>query len=369
MSNTRPDVLAVERQSMWFHGAELDEHPVHPKTLNEQGVGPNAEVQLRVAPLGPGAMVRWFGGAALGLTVPLGLAVDVTRAPARLAICDSQTHRVLCFRYPVLQLAFKHGVANRQSPLPEHANHPHACALTSCGSRWYIADTGNNRVLVLDAETGAVEATLGAHAGLRAAPRGIALAQAVAPVAGDVRAADERGACMHRGAAVADRLWVSSSTAHTVQCFDLGGRAPRLVLELGDGAGASPARVADADTLRWPMGIACFDGLVFVADRGHDRVQVFDERTGTHRHTIVGPRGGRLVAPEGVGIDRRRAVLYVCDTGNSGVCAFDARAPFRFRGRLREKVDALANLTVDESNGEVLCTDARQNRVLVFNGI
>jgi DNA-binding beta-propeller fold protein YncE len=293
----------------------------------------------------------------------------MTRKPFRLAVADSGSHRLLVFKYPVLQLAFRHGVAHKPSPLPEHLNAPHACALSSSGSRWYVADTGNHRVLVLDADSGAVEASIGQHCGLREAPRGVALAKHSDSIASDVASLDQRGACTIRGAALPDRLWVASSSTHTVQCFDLSGRAPRLVLELGGGKD-TPSRQADMQSFRWPMGLACFAGRVFVADRGNDRVQVLDEASGGHRYTITGSRSARLLKPEGVAVDRRRSVLYVSDTGNQCICAFDAAPPFAFRGRtLGDRVEGLQHMAVDESSGEVICSDAKQNRILVFNPI
>jgi DNA-binding beta-propeller fold protein YncE len=170
-------------------------------------------------------------------------------------------------------------------------------------------------------------------------------------------------------------LFVADTMNHRVQVFDLGplalGRSPRLVRLFGE-HGKEPGQL---DTPAHGVAIPNrgeADHLVYVADTGNDRVQVFD-RHGRPTGLMIGARGsgeGQLDHPAALAFDPSGAVLYVVDGGHRRVCAFDAKTG-RFLSRFGQpgygdgELIAPEGLAVD-SAGRIFVADPGGRRVLRF---
>ncbi len=121
-----------------------------------------------------------------------------------------------------------------------------------------------------------------------------------------------------------------------------------------------------------PRGIAVDNnGMVYVADTGNKRVQVYSSEGDFVRQ--IGSGGaldGQLDEPAGLAIGPD-GHLYVADTWNQRVQVFDANGTFLTRWTV-EAWFAQSNerpyITVDEA-GMVYITDPEAYRVIVFNGI
>lgn len=178
---------------------------------------------------------------------------------------------------------------------------PSAVAIGPGGLR-YVADTGNDRVVVLDEAGGFV----------RAFGSGCALA---------------RGACaegqLHAPAGIAvggdGTVYVADTGNGRVVLFDARGRFLRDWSRV-PGASASPRLLDD------PTGIAVdpASGRVAVADTGHDRVLVFrrDGRVAAE-HGGPGREAGRFAGPVGVAWSADGS-LHVADPANRRLQRFDA---------------------------------------------
>ena len=170
-------------------------------------------------------------------------------------------------------------------------------------------------------------------------------------------------------------LFVADTMNHRIQVFDLEplalGRTPRLVRVWGE-------RGKEAGQLDTPAhGVAIpnrgeADHLVYVADSGNDRVQVFD-RHGRSTGLMIGARGsgeGQIERPAGLAFDPSGNVLYVVDAGHRRVCAFDAKSG-RFLSRFGQpgsgegELIAPEGLAVD-STGRVLVADPGSRRVMRY---
>jgi sugar lactone lactonase YvrE len=124
-------------------------------------------------------------------------------------------------------------------------------------------------------------------------------------------------------------VWVADTFNHRVQAFDVAGleagRRPRLVRLFGTfGREAGDLRAPGAPVLLSPH--PRLKGRVFVVDSGNDRVQVFDAG-GRPAGMILGGKGaepGRLDGPVAAAFDRRGRVLYVAESVNRRISAFDA---------------------------------------------
>jgi uncharacterized protein (TIGR03663 family) len=181
------------------------------------------------------------------------------------------------------------------------------------GGRRYVADTGNDRVVVLD-EAGAF---------VRAFGSGCAIARGgcVDPDgAGPLRPGDGQ---LHAPAGIAvgpdGTVFVADTGNGRVALFDASGRFLRHWSRV-PGAGASPRLLDD------PTGIAVdpSSGRVAVADTGHDRVLLF-ARNGrlSAEHGGPGREAGRFAGPVGVAFSGDGS-LHVADPANRRLQRFDA---------------------------------------------
>jgi len=247
----------------------------------------------------------------------------------------------------------------------------------------YVADSGNNRVVVLDTAA-AVRSRIG-FAG-----------------SGDGRFIDP----LDVGAGEGLHLYVLDGGNERIQVFDRHEQFLEVILsreeeEIGIPVGleADPfgrLYIADAEEdrirvfrsytgeeefsiggfgteagrFRGPADVAVDRARrIFVTDRENDRVQVFDA-LGGYVHAIGEPEGpGRLDGPTGIAVDRG-GVVFVADTENNRIALFDAESG-RFLSEIVEVPSSPAALSsprgvaVDDG-GRLFVADTGNDRILFF---
>lgn len=131
--------------------------------------------------------------------------------------------------------------------------------------------------------------------------------------------------------------------------------------------------IGDAETLKWPVGIAVDDGLkrLYVANAHLHNVAVFD-LSGKYLFSI-GKRGsgdGEFNFPLDVDLDSR-GNLVVADSQNARVQIVDPNGKFirKFGQRGDGIIDfqAMKNVAVDRATDDVYVTDGRLSKMLIFN--
>jgi len=116
----------------------------------------------------------------------------------------------------------------------------------------------------------------------------------------------------------ADELFIADTRNHRIQVFSLQGEVKRNFGELGDAN----------DQFRLPTSCAVSrQGEVFVVDSKHALVKVFDTE-GRFLRKFGGLSSSRrepglLSAPVGISADGKEDIVYVADTGNGRIQAFD----------------------------------------------
>jgi DNA-binding beta-propeller fold protein YncE len=120
-----------------------------------------------------------------------------------------------------------------------------------------------------------------------------------------------------------DEIFIADTRNHRIQVFSMNGVVKRIFGELGDGN----------DQFRLPTSCAISkNGELFVVDSKHALVKVFDLE-GRFIRKFAGlssqrKEPGRLNLPTGICLDGKSGVVYVADTGNSRVQAFDDSGKF-----------------------------------------
>ena len=222
---------------------------------------------------------------------------------------------------------------------PAHMRGPAYAHFAADGKLW-VSDTDNDRVLtfernpagVLVLAAGRIDAGLDGPVGIAIDPEG------------GVFVADSGNNRIRRyGAALA-------------HAADLG--TPGV----GDGQLADPRGLAVAQRV---------EPMLYVADRGNDRVQVL-RRDGTFAAKLLEGDGRRMSAPEDVAVDAAGAV-YVADTGNGrvlrytvgvdGTHAFSRAIPVPVK--VAGTTPAPSGVSTDR-DGNLLVTDREQNLVLLM---
>jgi uncharacterized protein (TIGR03663 family) len=227
---------------------------------------------------------------------------------------------------------------------PEGLNMPRNLAIAPDGSI-YIADSGNSRIVHLDAQ-GKVLNAFGSRTPDKQTP----------PAPGTFNepwgvAVDAQG-----------NVYVTDTWNHRVQKFDANGK---FLLEWGV-AGLS----SDGSDRFWgPRGIAVGPGgNVYITDTGNRRVAVFDPQ-GKYLFEFSKEGNAQLNEPVGIAIDTKGRV-YIADTWNARIAVFDAQGKFMTSW----PVEVWNSTTVDEkpflaldAKGRVYVTDPEGWRVLVFS--
>jgi DNA-binding beta-propeller fold protein YncE len=112
------------------------------------------------------------------------------------------------------------------------------------------------------------------------------------------------------------------------------------------------------------------DGLVYVADTGHKRVQVFSP-AGEYEYEFGGGGSGEGELDEPVGIEVSGGLVYVADTWNQRVQVMEESGEpvlsWGIDGWNNAEVEEKPYLTVDEG-GLVYVSDPGHYRILVFDG-
>ena len=177
-------------------------------------------------------------------------------------------------------------------------NFPQGIAVS--GSTAYIVDSNNARIQRFDlASQSFLEpfGGLGKKSGLFLRPRGICVFE--------------------------DELFIADTRNHRVQVFSVAGAVKRGFGELGD---------AD-DQFRLPTSCAVSPtGEVFVVDSKHALVKVFDLE-GRFLRKFGGLSSSRkepglMSMPTGISMDGKREIVYVADSGNGRIQAFDKGGKF-----------------------------------------
>ena len=164
-------------------------------------------------------------------------------------------------------------------------------------------------------------------------------------------------------------VYVADTFNHRVQVFDVAGLAeghiPRLVRLFGNfGQAIGDLRGPNAAVAL--SALPALRGRVFVVDSRNDRVQVFDA-AGVATGQTMGGKGaspGKLDGPIAAAFDPRGRVLYVAESVNRRISAFDAsRGAFLFA--FGEGIASIGGLAVD-AKGVVHVTDVGGKAVRRF---
>ncbi len=225
--------------------------------------------------------------------------------------------------------------------------------VTVAGDRLVLTEPDDNRVVLYDISG--------------AAPRRVGAFGTVGTGAGDLRGPHGATLDPERG-----HVYVADTFNHRVQVFDVAGlaegRRPRLVRLFGN---FGPA-VGDLKAPSAPVALSTLPALrdrVFVVDTRNDRVQVFD-RAGRATGTLIGGKGdapGKLDGPLAAAFDPRGRVLYVAESVNKRISAFDATTGaflFAFGGG-PGGLSAIGGIAVDAA-GVVHATDVGGRSVRRF---
>lgn len=240
--------------------------------------------------------------------------------------------------------AVQRSVAPDQTITNIGLNGPRNLAIAADGSI-YVADTGNSRIVRLDAN-GTILTTWGSRTpdgqlppapGTFIEPWGIA--------------ADSQG-----------NVYVADTWNHRIQKFDANGK---FIQEWG-----SFGQPSDRPEYMWgPRAIAISqDGRVYVTDTGNKRVIVFDS-DGKFLQEFGQEEGSWLDEPVGIAIGGN-GLVYVADTWNMQVVVFSAEGnlitKWPVQGWADDSLDNKPYIAVDTQN-RVYITDPEQYRVIVFS--
>lgn len=267
----------------------------------------------------------------------------VVRADGRVVVADTGNHRVLEYAGPFDAPPFAASVVFGQASLDERVADAGGIGATSlegptalalAGDRLLVADTENHRVLEF-----ATTSTSGER------PAAVAVFGQIDMLGHGIDKSAQSPGLLSNPTSVAHdgaRLWVADRDHHRVLAYgpddepELALGQPDLSRSLPNGGGT-----ASATTLFSPTDIYVDSERLVVADRHNHRVLIWtpppsDARTpaniviGQPSFDVGEPNAGRglaapgrdgLNAPEG--IDWRDGVLYVADTGNARVLAFE----------------------------------------------
>ncbi len=193
------------------------------------------------------------------------------------------------------------GTPGIAKPDGSHFDAPSAIAVDTVHGHLLIADSGNQRVQVLDAGTLAVVATLGTT--------GVAGSD-------DAHFDEPSGVGFDAGS---DRIFVTDRGNDRIQVFDAGSFA--YVATLAAGFDAPGGVQGNAAT-----------GQLYVADTGNQRVQIFDAATLAFIGTLDSD-AAPFNAPKDAAVNPAVNEILVADSGNGRVQRFDATT-FAYKGMI-----------------------------------
>jgi len=273
------------------------------------------------------------------IPLPLGIALDPTSG--KLFVSSLQTHRVLRFpSAPSLpNEAIAEGVlgqssfaADTLSTSQSRLNQPGGIHVDRRGRLW-IADTGNNRVLMFHSASNRGN---GDNADL-------VLGQSTFTGMGASFAATGMDSPRDVFVDAGDNLWVADTNNHRVLKFSgaslLTNGAPAAVV-LGQIAFAAGFPSNDASRMNLPMGVFVDDGgRLWVADFGNHRVLRFDGAAGLANgasadrflgqggfgSSLPGAGALSMNGPRAVALDAR-GTLWVVDSQNHRILGYDHAA-------------------------------------------
>ena len=338
-----------------------------------------------------------FGASGTGagqFTEPVGIAAD---RQGRLFVCDRAAHRVSRWAPGTAGAPYQHQVDWQKSgggngSGPGEFDQPVDLAVDTAAGHVYVADSGNQRVQRLDAETGghvadwvpagftpgsvAVDSRREVYVSNKAAPgviRGTAFAPTGEPLpdasppglvgdawtsAGDPKHMQKPGYVAY---APDGKLWVADTGNNRVLGF-VRNQDGRLV------ASTAPAPTG----LSRPLGIGTDpDGDLYIVDSGNDRVRRYTAAL-AHQADLGSSGSGdaQLRDPHGIAIvQRTEPLLYVADTGNNRVEIL--RRDGTFVGRLTEAHDhrplsAPEDVAVDAA-GNVYVAETGKGRIVQYD--
>ena len=214
---------------------------------------------------------------------PQGLALD---GEGNIFVADTSNHRIQ--KFPSNGQYFIAAVGTKGSGPLQFLN-PTNIAFNASNKRWYVVDSGNNRVQILNSNLTFYESfgSRGGGNGQFSEPCGIA--------------------CDSTG-----KVYVADSGNHRIQVFTAEGEFLRMFGRCGQGRGE----------LNLPCFIAIGPDTVYISETGNQRVSVFTSEG--HFMTSFGRKGerpGEFDIPCGLVLDDS-GVLYVCDSENNRIQAF-----------------------------------------------
>jgi DNA-binding beta-propeller fold protein YncE len=293
----------------------------------------------------------------------------------RLFVADTDHHRIAVYRLSDgrLRASFGGGAAHADGPARRARFHsPQGMALR--GDALFVADTENHAIRKLNLDSGTVTTVAGTGRQASPLPQAgpalssdlnspwdvlavedtlyVAMAGAhqlwaldlgslqLRPFAGDGREAlhdaPPAQACLAQPSGLATdgrRLWFVDSETSSLRSLSLDG-SDRVVTHIGLGLFEFGDVDGDRATarLQHPLGVACLDGGVYVAESYNHRIKVFDLRTGVIRALagsgepgIDDGRAGDACFWEPGGISAGAGLLYVADTNNHEIRTVDPR--------------------------------------------
>ena len=267
----------------------------------------------------------------------LGLIKDYLTHKERLAVCESNNHRVQLLD-PVSGECLR-VIGNGQGSADSQLNYPYGVAVDS-QSRLYVADTCNHRVQVFDVESGELLHTFGQTG---------------------VQGSDEKHFYYPRGVAVDSKknVYVCDSGNKRVCVFDTSLKFVR--------------RSFGQNVLKYPF-FVCFNsrGQVLVSDWVLHQVVVFNKE-GKRVHTMgsKGAADGQFHSPYQIAADCQDR-LFVADSSNHRIQVFDSdfKHLTSIGSRTRSKEDGKFEyprcVAVNASNTELFVGD-QSHRIQVFS--
>ena len=245
-------------------------------------------------------------------TAPQGVGLDA--GLGHVLVADTGNDRIQVFDAQSFAYVATIGVSGVSAGDNGHFNAPASVHLNPTTRQLYIADTGNQRVQLFDAGSFAYLGTLG-----------------VSGVAGadNFHFNQPKDAELNPGT---NQIMVADSGNARIQLYNA------ATAGFAGTVGGPGLGTGDNDFLGAPA-TAAFDptsNLVLVADAGPDsRVQVFDALTYSYVLTLgttgsAGPANTQLNGPVGIAADPAHARLFIGDRQNDRVQAFSIAAPVVF---------------------------------------